>query len=114
MFVRRCIFGKHTCTAADRRRCFSLFSLLCTLRNTSHCAAVKAVQGEEARRSSSRGHSSDGAEGRARGSEAAAAGGGGGQHGVQVQARAALRRSEERRVGKECVSTCRSRWSPYH
>src|SRR3546814_11669499 len=25
-----------------------------------------------------------------------------------------LRRSEERRVGKECVSTCSSRWSPYH
>src|SRR3546814_10602139 len=25
-----------------------------------------------------------------------------------------LMRSEERRVGKECVSTCRSRWSPYH
>src|SRR3546814_12454389 len=24
------------------------------------------------------------------------------------------RRSEERRVGKECVSTCRYRWSPYH
>src|SRR3546814_15489564 len=24
------------------------------------------------------------------------------------------RRSEERRVGKECVSTCRFRWSPYH
>src|SRR3546814_14797386 len=24
------------------------------------------------------------------------------------------RRSEERRVGKECVSTCRSRWAPYH
>src|SRR3546814_14239325 len=23
-------------------------------------------------------------------------------------------RSEERRLGKECVSTCRSRWSPYH
>src|SRR3546814_11259064 len=23
-------------------------------------------------------------------------------------------RSEERRVGKECVSTCRPRWSPYH
>src|SRR3546814_17934484 len=23
-------------------------------------------------------------------------------------------RSEERRVGKECLSTCRSRWSPYH
>src|SRR3546814_15674415 len=28
---------------------------------------------------------------------------------VETQAR-----SEERRVGKECVSTCRSRWSPYH
>src|SRR3546814_1157046 len=27
---------------------------------------------------------------------------------------AALARSEERRVGKECVSTCRARWSPYH
>src|SRR3546814_5794272 len=26
----------------------------------------------------------------------------------------ACARSEERRVGKECVSTCRSRWSPYH
>src|SRR3546814_14112450 len=25
-----------------------------------------------------------------------------------------VRRSEERRVGKECVSTCRCRWSPYH
>src|SRR3546814_17780319 len=24
------------------------------------------------------------------------------------------KRSEERRVGKECVRTCRSRWSPYH
>src|SRR3546814_12048215 len=24
------------------------------------------------------------------------------------------RRSEQRRVGQECVSTCRSRWSPYH
>src|SRR3546814_19418769 len=27
---------------------------------------------------------------------------------------AAVYRSEERRVGKECVSTCRSRWSAYH
>src|SRR3546814_15201519 len=27
---------------------------------------------------------------------------------------AAHLRSDERRVGKECVSTCRSRWSPYH
>src|SRR3546814_5180115 len=27
---------------------------------------------------------------------------------------ATVDRSEERRVGKECVSTCRSRWSPYH
>src|SRR3546814_1792156 len=31
----------------------------------------------------------------------------GGRHSIQL-------RSEERRVGKECVSTCRSRWSPYH
>src|SRR3546814_14285917 len=30
------------------------------------------------------------------------------------QAVALAKRSEERRVGKECVSTCRSRWSPYH
>src|SRR3546814_8916087 len=29
-------------------------------------------------------------------------------------AKEARKRSEERRVGKECVSTCRSRWSPYH
>src|SRR3546814_19150116 len=28
--------------------------------------------------------------------------------------RARSARSEERRVGKECVSTCRSRWWPYH
>src|SRR3546814_3901233 len=31
-----------------------------------------------------------------------------------VLLRALQGRSEERRVGKECVSTCRSRWSPYH
>src|SRR3546814_15583918 len=31
-----------------------------------------------------------------------------------VEAPATYDRSEERRVGKECVSTCRSRWSPYH
>src|SRR3546814_9733447 len=31
---------------------------------------------------------------------------------LTTPANAALRRSEERRVGKECVSTCRSRWSP--
>src|SRR3546814_7623427 len=45
---------------------------------------------------------------------------------IEIQAKEILRirkrmndlyvqyRSEERRVGKECVSTCRSRWSPYH
>src|SRR3546814_15994014 len=32
----------------------------------------------------------------------------------QVEFGNAVRRSEERRVGKECVSTCRSRWSPSH
>src|SRR3546814_8656274 len=34
------------------------------------------------------------------------------QHGVALGGDAV--RSEERRVGNECVSTCRSRWSPYH
>src|SRR3546814_14007010 len=34
-----------------------------------------------------------------------------GKHGKEVLR---IVRSEERRVGKECVSTCRSRWSPYH
>src|SRR3546814_19155224 len=36
---------------------------------------------------------------------------------MEARARAAQargQRSEERRVGKACVSTCRSRWSPYH
>src|SRR3546814_13977712 len=33
---------------------------------------------------------------------------------VLAAARRASRRSEERRVGKECVSTCRSRWAPYN
>src|SRR3546814_14866844 len=33
---------------------------------------------------------------------------------VLISAAAKGARSEERRVGKECVSTCRSRWSPYH
>ena len=37
-------------------------------------------------------------------------------HVCDVDGRAidALARSEERRVGKECSVTCRSRWSPYH
>src|SRR3546814_5274838 len=33
---------------------------------------------------------------------------------VDVNLFGVLRRSEERRVGKECVSTCSSRWSQYH
>src|SRR3546814_15939372 len=32
----------------------------------------------------------------------------------RAAARYRLARSEERRVGKACVSTCRFRWSPYH
>src|SRR3546814_13925046 len=36
------------------------------------------------------------------------------RHVVDRGERAELLRSEERRVGKACVSTCRSRWSPYH
>src|SRR3546814_15005172 len=44
----------------------------------------------------------------------------GGERGVERQPLLAVEnarhveRSEERRVGKECVGTCRSRWSPYH
>ena len=34
--------------------------------------------------------------------------------GLRQTVRIALVRSEERRVGKECSLTCRSRWSPYH
>src|SRR3546814_16382925 len=34
--------------------------------------------------------------------------------GDEMRALTRQRSSEERRVGKECVSTCRSRWSPYH
>src|SRR3546814_13264095 len=37
-----------------------------------------------------------------------------GKPGHRQPPRLARSRSEERRVGKECVSTCRSRWSPYH
>src|SRR3546814_20957227 len=33
---------------------------------------------------------------------------------IAIIAGGKIRRSEERRVGKECVRTCRSRWSPYH
>src|SRR3546814_6811386 len=39
---------------------------------------------------------------------------GGATGGATGGADGATGRSEERRVGKECVSTCRSRWSPYH
>src|SRR3546814_16452988 len=34
--------------------------------------------------------------------------------GFRLPALVRFARSEERRVGKACVSTCRSRWSPYH
>src|SRR3546814_14251552 len=34
--------------------------------------------------------------------------------GLSDDAMHAIERSEERRVGKECVSRCSSRWSPYH
>src|SRR3546814_9837274 len=33
---------------------------------------------------------------------------------AEAKAKLGWIRSEERRVGKECVSTCSSRWSPYH
>src|SRR3546814_15767141 len=36
------------------------------------------------------------------------------ESGGAERSKAEYARSEERRVGKECVSTCRSRWPPYH
>src|SRR3546814_15089647 len=39
---------------------------------------------------------------------------GGGPAGAAAAVNAARKRSEERRVGKECVRQCRSRWSPNH
>src|SRR3546814_19056289 len=36
------------------------------------------------------------------------------QRAVLLRTREKLDRSEERRVGKGCVRTCRSRWAPYH
>src|SRR3546814_19891740 len=33
---------------------------------------------------------------------------------IKAMAKVQSQRSEERRVGKECVSTCESRWSPHH
>src|SRR3546814_1783165 len=41
-------------------------------------------------------------------------GGDGPSPGRKKRGNSLFMRSEERRVGKECVSTCRSRWSPYH
>ena len=38
----------------------------------------------------------------------------GGADGSTFGPKGAQERSEERRVGKECASMCRSRWSPYH
>src|SRR3546814_18822978 len=35
-------------------------------------------------------------------------------HDTALADQVAASRAEERRVGKECVSKCRSRWSPYH
>ena len=34
--------------------------------------------------------------------------------GLRVKQQEPINRSEERRVGKECIPPCRSRWSPYH
>ena len=36
------------------------------------------------------------------------------QYLVEEAVRSGITRSEERRVGKECLRLCRSRWSPYH
>ena len=37
-----------------------------------------------------------------------------GLHWIETVPKHGYRRSEERRVGKECMVQCRSRWSPYH
>src|SRR3546814_2190809 len=58
--------------------------------------------------------SSDLPRARAPGLDVRSAGGGFSAPCPCIRARLRRRRSEERRVGKECVSTCRSRWSPYH
>src|SRR3546814_12463393 len=58
-------------------------------------------------------HQEDELVGRRRGAVARLAGLSGGQLARYLEL-AADDRSEERRVGKECVSTCRSRWSPVH
>ena len=36
------------------------------------------------------------------------------ENGIRFSTYAPHARSEERRVGKECLRLCRSRWSPYH
>ena len=48
------------------------------------------------------------------GGECRRAGRAGADHPRAVRRRVPGARSEERRVGKECASMCRSRWSPYH
>src|SRR3546814_19904989 len=77
------------------------------------------VLGGECQRGAGRLHVVGGASGCGdhQGNEAGGDGGGGGElagHGGLLWIRLVVSRSEERRVGKECVSTCRSRWSPYH
>src|SRR3546814_16567935 len=62
-------------------------------RSTSRCAKFRSSEAPTRFRRTSSQKSSSGSERRGTGG---------------------FRRSEERRVGKECVSTCRSRWSPYH
>src|SRR3546814_1098844 len=66
------------------------------------------VCSSDLRRDPVRARSGDGAD------QVADAGGGEGVARLAPDRRLQAGRSEERRVGKECVSTCRSRWSPYH
>src|SRR3546814_3722591 len=56
----------------------------------------------------------EGASATAAGEAASAIGFGATAFGSGAMALGELARSEERRVGQECVSTCRYRWSPYH
>src|SRR3546814_8225181 len=81
--------------------CFSYFFFSSRRRHT-RCALVTGVQ--TCALPISPDDDADGAPARRGGGLAAEIGAGGSRPD----------RSEERRVGKECVSTCRSRWSTYH
>src|SRR3546814_10312285 len=87
---------------------FLYFFFFSSRRRHTRCALVTGVQTCALPISSAAGRSCQGGPGDIpRGASPAA------QDQISIAGRTRPR-SEERRVGKECVSTCRSRWSPYH